>query len=1004
MPTAKARLHLGPTTERVAAQNTLPPSTTVPVRDEWQTTFPVGFYCNPSAIDARDPAASTTTTADLSNLAGQQVALFHPDSGMIRLGMGYQFWSSGVPAVQVDSLHMFDTLDTYKLIKLAPGIQGRTDASPGTTGLDIQWRNNSAVTTYAQALAIATPVVARYVNNPSIIAYNFADDVTLNNTSFDGVNSNGAKAATMMKAIQDLDTFGRPAPFTCTDPLVWELIADADLKVVFTYRYATGNVSDAVDPANPNTAEGDFHRGSFSGILDFGGGGNDWVDALREWFTTLPTTTHIWLALGTHSTETVPAGPTMVRRPSQRELRKMFWIAVGESVKGIFWFTYDGSVATPAPDIGVGSASRAADLGVISELSHRLSPNIRERLLNCNRVTGTQPFTATGGGRTGLNTQNYPNAYLSTLQDNRTGEYLIVVCSHSLSTQSSVTINDNAPGTRPGWLENLETGVRIRVGETWSLPALDGTIFRYVPQLGVPTIDPDYSVDVETWWASHPYNPAAAATKYIASGAIQTHARVINVAIGDDLQAKLDANPGDNITFLLADHYVSNETVNVVERNGIHFVSATAVGAGRAILRRVYIWGNRHILWYNGTRYGTPPGYPGMVEADASVLPRNDPVWGSGGNNFIEEAIYAWENPKRDFLFRDIDFVSDTIAALYAIYHVAGNAQTVPTPLPAGHPVWSRNHWAPGAPIWTRNTRDGMVERCTFSGYQQYLDEDATGDIIPDVEATTTGIPAQFHNGLVGGNGGITNWCVRECTLTPAADSRGWPAGVFFDGARGCIVEDNTFASNGGTQKWQQESILGLTNDDYTADMDRDGRFSVEHDNRSARYWVVANNAFGNASTCFAVTGWKNLFTGNTITMVGSAIGHIVNIDGRCSRQDPKGHIYDFYGNVISNNTVTATSIAEFVALGPDGTWGNCVGSAGQSTAQKIAYAYRGKLGNTTVKNNTLNGAGAVTAWLRDTTPPYGSAQQPGVTDTSGDLVCGNNKNDAVPRGAAACP
>jgi hypothetical protein len=279
-------------------------------------------------------------------------------------------------------------------------------------------------------------------------------------------------------------------------------------------------------------------------------------------------------------------------------------------------------------------------------------------------------------------------------------------------------------GALIGALVSLETGTRYRLGvDAISLPALDGTILLHDPEIGVPATLPDLSVDVETvWWANHWANPAS--SQYRPPSAIPTHPRVVTVAAGDNLQAKIDAAP-DYTTFVL-DHTGTFARCRIIERRRLHFISSSVNNpAQRPTCRGFDIFGSRYAVNYNpivedGITY---PGFQPMVA-------------GSGGTAAeIKASQDAWFNPANDFIFRDIDFISDGSLVYYRKWNVFGT-------------VWNSNHWEENTAIGMRCVRDVLIERCAVSGYKSGFDQ-STG---PPNDPVETSPPAgrRSRRGVLG--------------------------------------------------------------------------------------------------------------------------------------------------------------------------------------------------------------------------------------------------------------
>ncbi|MEM6428164.1 MAG: hypothetical protein AAF708_02915 [Deinococcota bacterium] len=123
-------------------------------------------------------------------------------------------------------------------------------------------------------------------------------------------------------------------------------------------------------------------------------------------------------------------------------------------------------------------------------------------------------------------------------------------------------------------------------------------------------------------------------------------------------------------------------------------------------------------------------------------------------------------------------------------------------------------------------------------------------------------------------------WCIR-CTFTGGAH------GIYVDGSHNSGVIDSTFT--GG----YRNAILLLTNDDTAP-------FSEQQ--RSAQYYVIANNTFEfERGSIIQMAAANSLVTDN---IVRGTHRHFVGSDGKWSGTLEEELIYDFYGNIIRDNTV----------------------------------------------------------------------------------------------------
>ncbi len=123
-------------------------------------------------------------------------------------------------------------------------------------------------------------------------------------------------------------------------------------------------------------------------------------------------------------------------------------------------------------------------------------------------------------------------------------------------------------------------------------------------------------------------------------------------------------------------------------------------------------------------------------------------------------------------------------------------------------------------------------------------------------------------------------WCIR-CEFTGGAHA------IYVDGSHNSGVIDSTFTGN------YRNAILLLTNDDTAP-------FSEQQ--RSAQYYVIANNTFEfERGSIIQMAAANSLVTDN---IVRGTHRHFVGSDGKWSGTLEEELIYDFYGNIIRNNTI----------------------------------------------------------------------------------------------------
>src|SRR5690606_28985909 len=119
---------------------------------------------------------------------------------------------------------------------------------------------------------------------------------------------------------------------------------------------------------------------------------------------------------------------------------------------------------------------------------------------------------------------------------------------------------------------------------------------------------------------------------------------------------------------------------------------------------------------------------------------------------------------------------------------------------------------------------------------------------------------------------------------------------VYLDGAHGsgmieCTVKGDAFSSGG---------FLFLTNDDFTEDINENGRIDRPEE-RNAKYIIVVDNTFeGNLPTAVQVTGENVLVQGN---VARGKFTNFVGVDPRFSHQAPELQ-YQFTDIYLIENAV----------------------------------------------------------------------------------------------------
>jgi hypothetical protein len=885
---------------------------------EYRKHFPFGIFTGGGNATIRDVNGSGTSIAT-NSVTGLKIAVNHPDVGMKATGMPY-IARAGIHVQNQESAQGISTMLEGEvrggnIYQLAGTYQRAT--TDELSGWDsTSWFGtayNASFHTDAAADTLAAEYATVYASHPSVLAFDLRDDV-----SSIGGTAEYREAAIACKAMQRAT--GKPCVCVWTTKEAYAEMG-TDLRLIFSYQYPCGRYSN-----NTDTAEGDFHRSTFNSLFV----GADWVDVLRDFLSLNTANVPVWWIMQAHKHPLVSVSASNLRYPTPREMRKQTWVAIGEGVKGMFWFAYNDTVDWD----GLAHPNSADRMSAVSEMADRLTPEIRRAILRCTKTTDL--FTTSGGGTSGLPV-NYASAYVSTLADPN-GDLYVVLCNNSTS-DAVVTVNS---ATKTGYLENMETGARFKIGATVTLPPLDGGFYKYDPYIGVPVWNPfDWAGDVEAYDAAHWANPAS--PDYWAPSSVKHWPREIVVTPGPGaLQAAVDAAPEYTTIRITPGTY--DEFVEMSGKSHIHFIADNPLD--KPVLRGIYNWGNDP--WFRYSNGNIPPTEGAIFSLTNSVAAR-----------------LAHRNPVHDIIYKDLIFDGGG-AVVWERYEAISDVNTVP------NTKWRVDHWAIHSPIWMRNASDILVQNCTFRNYP-WGNDPYPGDVgvpvypEPFIEATATGSPGRWHPGMVSGNAGIRSVTVRNCTFTGSATTRGDIIGIFFDGARGIYVHNNTF-----TGKFQGQQMLFLTNDDYTQDYEKKGRITEDHDARNAKLVVVASNTLTKESYGVSYTGQDLLVRNNTLPL-GTGINYtFARVFARCSRRSFDGHIYRHWNLIFRNNAITGTGAVT--------TWVETHGAEGAECdeGQPDPNPYRGVLGRISVINNT-GPSGGVTNWILDVSEP-----------TEGNVISGN--------------
>ncbi len=371
-----------------------------------------------------------------------------------------------------------------------------------------------------------------------------------------------------------------------------------------------------------------------------------------------------------------------------------------------------------------------------------------------------------------------------------------------------------------------------------------GAQYSLVQPQDVPSVDPNYALDVQTWWAQHPLNPENPSG--IPIGGIGSRPPVINVRTQFDgnTQAAINALPESGGTLLFPPGVY--QPFQIIGRSHIHFISD----------------GGATIVGHSGI-FACPQS-TNYTNFNRLVFTR-DPA-----------SLDCFSHPVQDFYFKNLTFDGNHSATTAVDMAVA---------------------------------RDVVFDRVTFQNYRR--------------------VDVTYEIGLINADRGSDNiWC-RGCHFVGSQRMA-----VFMDGVHGGGIVDSRFEKD-----FYAMWLMFGTNDDFTIDVNHDGKYDLQ-EQRTSQYIVVANNTFyGPIYEGLDMNGMRSLVANNVEK--GTLYFDFARYTARCSqRGGDAGLVYVDEGNVIVDNQVDQTPI--FVKMDQ---------SAGRLNCPHENY---GRLGRYIIRNNAI--------------------------------------------------
>jgi hypothetical protein len=324
-------------------------------------------------------------------------------------GFNAMMWTNGSVANQDAALAVSDRLNFPTFL--------------GPAGeLNQRWWDPSVPATLGEARRVINPLVDRLKRHPSLKGYYTIDEPGLDL---------GQKLQLATRVFRERDPSRSNFPLLGGVDRVEPLFAAAgpDRMVIDVYPYGIGN-----PPCDTQ-------------MTGFGYTDRDFVAYVREVTRVKPFETPLWIILQTHGVDW--AG---LREPTVPEVRKEFWLALGEGANGVFWFVYSSQQGW------TGLKDNSALYEEVTALAKRTN-KMQAKLSGTHRVDDR--FTAS------------PGAYVSTRATVDRSRVLGVLVNPSCSPQE-VSVRADVAGS----LRNIETGRRYAQGAPIRLAAGDGMLFE----------------------------------------------------------------------------------------------------------------------------------------------------------------------------------------------------------------------------------------------------------------------------------------------------------------------------------------------------------------------------------------------------------------------------------------------------------------------------------------------------------------------------------------------
>ena len=297
------------------------------------------------------------------------------------------------------------------------------------------WKDQSAPTNIDAARKVIYPIVDALKGHRSLRGYYYIDEPAVDL---------GRKMQLAQQAFHERDPLRPAFPVLIYRETIARLypLARPPVLVIDVYPYGADN------PVCNTAMTG------FAYPPDY-----DMVGYIRDALASKGEETPFWIILQTHRFRR-EGEKYALRAPDMSEVRKEFWIAIGEGAKGIFWFIYSSLQDWR------GLKDDPLLFDEVTDLARRIAP-MRDRLLQAHRTADR--FEISG-----------KNPYISTIVSNDNAHiYAVAVNSGNCRASEEVAISSRA---LKGRLRDLETGQIYDFNAPITLGPGDGRIFELTGQ------------------------------------------------------------------------------------------------------------------------------------------------------------------------------------------------------------------------------------------------------------------------------------------------------------------------------------------------------------------------------------------------------------------------------------------------------------------------------------------------------------------------------------------